>query len=173
MVDIDMCAFLCDCDPVVGVLNQSPVTLFGFPQLLFQAGPVKSDLDGYMQLPLIDRLKDLSGRFSDLGPIKRGLVCVGGDVDHGAALCGSDGFSGLDAVHRSLQGNVHKDNIGVEGQSARDRVLSGSYRARSAHSRAPGRVRRMSIACDLFVLDDKYPLVCHCVLLRPRYYRQN
>jgi hypothetical protein len=160
LVDVHVPAFPGNDNSVVGVFYRGAVPLFGLPELSFQPGPVKSDFNSYTKLSLIDRLKDVPEWFSNLGPIKCSLVCVGGDVNHGAGACGPDGFSGLDAIHRSLQGNVHKDHIGVEGQNARNRLFSGSTRTQGLIAEPPEMFSNFH-SCRLFVLDDKYTLVSH------------
>ena len=97
---------------------------------------------------------------------------MGGDKDHGAEVFRSDDFGGLDAIHRSLQDNVHKDNIGAEGQTVRDCVFSGSYRPDRLVAELLESLTDLR-GCDDVVLDNKYPFVCHCALLNTKYYRQN
>ena len=74
---------------------------------------VDGDFDGRVERGGGDGLDDVAVRLGELGAIERGAIGVRGEEDDGDGKAAADDFGGLDAVHASVEADVHEHKLGV------------------------------------------------------------
>ena len=76
---------------------------------------VDGDFDGGVKRGGGDGLDNVAERLGELGALERGAVGMRGEENHGDTEAAADDFRGLDAIHVSIEADVHEHKLGLGG----------------------------------------------------------
>ncbi len=87
---------------------------------------VQRHLDRRVQVAGHERFHEIAVRFGQFGPLQRSRIGISGEEDNGHFAALANPLGGFDPVHRTLQVNVHQDQVGLHFADLLTRFLAGS-----------------------------------------------